>query len=122
MKASIVSFDSESEYFFEEGCFINELSNSENDNEVSIAQARLAPGTGTRWHSLEGTAERYVITAGQGRVEVGDLSAQTVSVGDVVFIPPGSPQRITNTEAVDLVFLAICSPRFSSEVYTDLEE
>jgi oxalate decarboxylase/phosphoglucose isomerase-like protein (cupin superfamily) len=32
------------------------------------------------------------------------------------------PQRITNTGAEDLVFLAICSPRFSQDVYEDIDD
>jgi oxalate decarboxylase/phosphoglucose isomerase-like protein (cupin superfamily) len=31
-------------------------------------------------------------------------------------------QRITNTGVDDLVFLAICSPRFSQDVYEDVED
>jgi mannose-6-phosphate isomerase-like protein (cupin superfamily) len=55
-------------------------------------------------------------------VEVGELPATGVGPGDVVLIPPGCRQRIANTGSVDLVFLAICSPRFLSEVYEDIEE
>ena len=68
------------------------------------------------------TAERYVIQAGQGEVEVGELAARGVGPGDVVLIPPGVRQRIVNTGTTDLVFLAICSPRFLPEHYVDIEE
>jgi mannose-6-phosphate isomerase-like protein (cupin superfamily) len=110
------------EYFFAEGCFITELSNSPDDPGVSIARARLQPGKTTRWHCLRGTTERYVVQEGEGLVEVADLPAQRVSAGDVVIIPPQARQRIRNTGATDLVFLAICSPRFLQDVYVDVED
>lgn len=120
MKPRIFPMDPDREYFFDEGCFINELSNSADDAAVSIAQARVAVGNTTRWHRLRDTTERYVILSGSGRVEVGD-QVQAVQVGDVVIIPPLCRQRIANTGNTDLVFLAICSPRFQSDCYEDLE-
>jgi mannose-6-phosphate isomerase-like protein (cupin superfamily) len=109
------------EFYIDEGCFINELSNSDTDPEVSIARARVLPGATTRWHRLAGTAERYVLLSGTGRVEIGRLPAQDVGPGDVVLIPPGSRQRITNLGREDLVFLAICTPRFRPEAYEDID-
>lgn len=120
MKPRIFPMDPDREYFFDEGCFINELSNSADDAAVSIAQARVAVGNTTRWHRLRDTTERYVILSGSGRVEVGD-QVQAVQVGDVVIIPPLCRQRIANTGNTDLVFLAICSPRFQPDYYEDLE-
>jgi len=110
------------EYFFDEGCFISELSNSCDDSDVSIARARLKPGKKTRWHYLRGTGEGYAVLGGAGLVEVDDLKPNHVSAGDVVLILPEVPQRITNTGAIDLVFLAICSPRFTEAVYVDIED
>jgi mannose-6-phosphate isomerase-like protein (cupin superfamily) len=104
-----------------ERCFINELSNSDADPEVSIARARVPAGVGTRWHRLKGIAERYVLLSGSGRVEVGSLPARAVGPGDVVLIPPGCRQRITNLGAEDLIFLAICTPRFRPEAYEDID-
>ncbi|MEC5387785.1 cupin domain-containing protein [Uliginosibacterium sp. H3] len=109
------------EYFFGEGCYITEWSNSPDDAAASIARARVLPGVTTRWHGLDGIAERYVILAGKGSVEVGKLPAMPVEPGDVVVIPPGERQRIRNTGDADLVFLAICTPRFVVEAYVDLE-
>ncbi len=109
------------EYFFREGCHINELANSARDPDVSIARARVEPGVTTRWHALDGIDERYVILEGRGRVELGDHLERAVAPGDVVFIPARTPQRISNTGDGDLVFLAVCSPRFRPEAYQDLE-
>lgn len=122
MKAEVKRFDPDAEYFFAEGCFINELSNAVEDAAASVAQARLEPGKTTRRHYLRATAERYVVLSGQGAVEVDVLPAQPVAAGDVVLIPPEARQRITNTGADDLVFLAICTPRFTPDVYVDCED
>ena len=42
--------------------------------------------------------------------------------GDIVLIPPGTGQRITNTTESDLELMAICSPRFSLENYTPADQ
>jgi mannose-6-phosphate isomerase-like protein (cupin superfamily) len=122
MKEGIRRIDLAAEFYTDERCHILELSNTPDDPEVSIARARVAAGVTTRWHRVVGTSERYVILEGQGRAEVGDLPAQNVRPGDVVLIPPSCRQRITNTGEVDLVFLAICTPRFQPEAYRDLED
>ena len=109
------------EFYTPEGCYINELSNTEADPDASIARARVRPGVTTRWHRLEATTERYVILEGVGRVEVGNLPPQAVGPGDVVLIPPSCRQRITNLGGQDLIFLAICTPRFRPEAYEDID-
>lgn len=62
-----------------------------------------------------------MITEGRGIVEISELPAQPVKPGDVVIIPPMCRQRITNNGDTNLVFLAICSPRFKAENYESLE-
>lgn len=109
------------EYWFEEGCHILELANSADDPDLSIARARVDPGQTTRWHTLSATTERYVILAGEGIVELGKDLRESVTTGDVVRIPAGIVQRIRNCGTEDLVFLAICSPRFTPECYTAME-
>ena len=115
----IIRADETAEYWFDEGCYILELSNSEQDPAVSIARARVLPGHTTQWHALSGTVERYLILEGSGRVDVGERS-ESVAAGAVVLIPPACRQRISNTGEVDLLFLAICSPRFQRECYRAL--
>lgn len=121
MKSTIIHPILEKEFFFHEGCHIVEVSNSPDDPEISIARARVEPGITTRWHRLAATTERYVILEGAGSVEIGGQSATNVGPGDVVIIPPMCRQRITNTGKSDLIFLAICTPRFTNEAYEDLE-
>lgn len=113
--AAAVEFDTA------ERCAIAELSNSDRDHALSIARARVAPGVTTRWHRLDGIVERYVILEGCGEVEVGELPPTAVGPGDVVLIPAGCRQRIANRGEGDLVFLALCTPRFRSGAYVDVE-
>ncbi len=122
MKETIKHQNLSNEFYTPEKCYIIELSNTPDDPDASIARARLEPGVTTRWHRLAGTVERYYIVNGRGRVEVGNLAPQEVSAGDIALIPPMCRQRITNIGSEDLVFLAICTPRFSNDVYEDLED
>ena len=121
MKPIIRRSDPAGEYYTDERCDLLELSNSVEDPDASIARARVAPGVTTRWHRLVGTTERYVMVEGRARVELGDLAPQEIEPGDVVVIPPMCRQRITNIGKDELVFLAICTPRFRAENYQDLE-
>ena len=111
----------QADYWTDERCFITEWSNSADDPAASIARARVEPGVSTRWHRLVDTTERYVILAGEGTVEIGDLAPRRMTVGDVAIIPPRCRQRIANTGTTDLVFLAICTPRFVPACYQDIE-
>ena len=120
MRPLIKSMESVNEYFFEEGCYITEISNSIDDIELSIVRARVAPGVTTKLHCLKEVTERYVILNGEGLAEIGSIEPYKVTVGDVVIIPSMCPQQITNTGTVDLVFLAICTPRFNKECYQEL--
>jgi mannose-6-phosphate isomerase-like protein (cupin superfamily) len=122
IKAKIKKQNLNAEFYIAEKCFITELSNSADDPDVSIARARVAPGVSTRRHRLKGITERYYIVSGTGCVEVGDLPPREVTPGDVVLIPPMCAQRITNTGKNDLIFLVICTPRYSQKSYEDLEK
>ena len=113
--------DEADEYPIAERCHILEIWNRPDDPDLSVARARVAPGVTTRWHRLDGVCERYLILSGQGRVEVGTLPPQSVGPGDLVHIPPDCPQRIANRGPEDLIFLALCTPRFVPRAYEDLE-
>ena len=115
----IKKHDASAEYYFEEGCHIIETSNSTDDEGVSIARARVEKGQQTKWHYLQNTIERYVILSGCGLVEVGTDAACDVASGDVVIVPANTRQRIKNTGEDDLLFLAICSPRFQKKNYCE---
>ena len=120
--ARVRRFQADDEFYTSEGCFITEVSNSADDPEVSIARARVEPGITTHWHRLHNIVERYVIVHGCGRVEIGDLPPTDVKAGDVVLIPPMCRQRITNSGPEDLVFLAICTPRYRDQAYEEIND
>jgi mannose-6-phosphate isomerase-like protein (cupin superfamily) len=118
MKQKIVKANSLNESSTAERCFIAENYSSKG---ISVACARVQPGVTTVAHHLNGVDEIYLVTSGQGKVTVGDLEPAEVGVGDVVVIPAGTSQRITNIGKADLVFYCICTPKFTINCYCDEE-
>lgn len=108
------------EVWTRERCFITELVNDAAWLEFSIARARVEPGVTTQLHALS-VHEAYVIESGTGLMSVGDQAPCRVGPGSVVTIPADISQRIENTGAEDLLFLCVCTPRFSQDCYTSLE-
>ena len=117
----ISRYDPDSEFLTAEQCHILELQNSADDEGCSIARARVEPGVTTQLHALRGTIERYVILSGEGQVELAGDEPVTVRQLDVVTIPAGESQRISNVGSEDLIFLCICTPRFRQDNYQNLE-
>jgi mannose-6-phosphate isomerase-like protein (cupin superfamily) len=113
--------DAADEFATDERCHIIEVANDSGDEQLSIARARVEPGVTTAWHSLRGISERYLIVSGQGQVEVGELAPTLVGPGDVVRIPADVAQRISNTGDDQLIFYALCTPRFTAAAYVNLE-
>ena len=120
MDARVIKYDESLERYTDERCHILESWNDTGDPDVAIARARVEPGVTTTRHVLE-VDERYVITSGRGRVEVEGLDATDVTAGDVIVIPAGRAQQITNTGESDLVFYCVCTPRFEQRHYHDVE-
>ena len=107
-------------FFTDERLWIRERLNHKREPFVSIADARVEPQVTTQLHRLRDIRERYVITAGTGRMHVAGDEFD-VSAGDVVVIDAGQPQRITNTGTDELCFECVCTPRFVPESYESLE-
>ena len=122
MKPRVIRHSEIQEYFTKERCFVRELAGDQADPGLSIALARVEAGVTTAWHALKGTSERYLVISGRGTMEAGDLPPTEVLSGDLVLIPPDTPQRITCDGPEDLVFACICRPPFEPHVYLDLEE
>lgn len=108
------------EFASSENVAILESWNTDRDPALSIARARLAPGEATEQHRLDRTTERYLIVDGSGSVRVGALDPVAVRPGDIVFVPPGVPQQVTNTGDRDLVFYCLCTPAFDGSDYVRL--
>jgi mannose-6-phosphate isomerase-like protein (cupin superfamily) len=118
MKPKIIKANSLSENVTYERCSVAENYHSD---EVSVARATVKAGVTTVAHHLTEVEEIYLITNGQGIVTIGGLPPTKVGEGDVVVIPAGGSQKITNTGNKDLVFTCICTPRFTPGCYVDEE-
>lgn len=108
------------EFHTRERVSVTELLNDPAVPAVSLARCRVQPGVTTELHRLD-VAEWYVLEQGEGLMEVGGGEPFAVGPGDVVAIPAGTSQRITNTGDRDLVLQCVCLPRFTEEAYTPLE-
>ena len=78
----------------------------------SLAEAIVPRGTRTLRHFHRHSEELYHITAGQGLMTLGATSF-SVTPGDTVLIPPGTPHCIENTGTEDLRILCCCAPAYS---------
>ena len=116
MKPKIVKANSLKETPTSERVLIAENYSTEG---ISIAQARIKPGITTMAHHLVGVNEIYLITSGEGQVDVGNIKPTKVAQGDLVVIPAGASQRISNIGKTDLVFYCICTPKFTAQCYSD---
>ena len=112
---TLIRTNESDEFYTDERCHILEIINSEEHPDVSIARARVEPGVTTELHHLDGE-EIYYILSGTGRADI-DGQVFDVQPGDAVDIKRGVHQRITNTGENDLVFLCICSPRWTPDSY-----
>lgn len=78
----------------------------------SLAEATVAPGATTRLHRHHQSEELYHITAGRGRLTLGEERLD-VGPGDTIGIPPGTPHCIENTGNQPLRLLCCCAPAYS---------
>lgn len=109
------------EFHARERSYVTEHLNVAASPEASLALVRVRPGVTTRLHAVNDVIERYIVLSGQGMAEVGGAAAP-ITAGDRVIVPPGIPQRVTNTGKDDLVYYELCTPRFRQELYVDLGE
>jgi mannose-6-phosphate isomerase-like protein (cupin superfamily) len=122
MESLILRYAPSREFLTPERCYITELANTDSDETCSIALARVLPEVTTQLHAIEAGVERYVIVDGEGMVEVDGAAPERVKRFDVVQIPAGVSQRITNAGRGDLILLCICTPRFKPSRYLNLEK
>ncbi|MCW2990261.1 MAG: Cupin 2 conserved barrel domain protein [Solirubrobacterales bacterium] len=80
----------------------------------SLAEATVPPGGATAEHYHRLTEELYLVTAGRGRLRIGEQE-RDVAVGDCAVIPPGAPHKIFNTGDEPLRIVCACAPAYSDE-------
>jgi len=121
MKPLIHKPDPATEYDTPERCQILKIWDDDRDASVSVARATVKPGVTTQPHRLRGVDERYLVLQGTGIVKAGTMAPEKVVPGDVVVIPAGTAQQISNVGDTDLVFYCICTPRFFPACYEAVE-
>ena len=80
----------------------------------SLAEASVPPGGATTEHYHRLTEELYLVTAGRGRLRIGD-EERDVAAGDCAVIPPGARHKIFNTGDEVLRIVCACAPAYSDE-------
>ncbi len=80
----------------------------------SLAEALVHPGQTTALHRHHASEELYHVTAGRGRMTLGEKQFD-VGPGDTVHIPPGTPHCIANTGREPLRILCCCAPPYAHD-------
>ena len=103
-------------YITKDGSTIRELMHPlvHGNSHISLAEARVPPGSATLYHMHEITEEVYHITAGCGIMTL-EGEKFKISSGDTVCIPPGTAHKVENLSKVELVILCCCAPPYSHE-------
>jgi len=109
-------YDHVQPYVTRDGSVIRELMHPgrQGVRNQSLAEASIPAGSATRLHRHGKTEELYHVTAGRGRMTLGDARLG-VEVGDTVLITPGTPHRIENIGGETLRVLCCCSPAYRHE-------
>jgi mannose-6-phosphate isomerase-like protein (cupin superfamily) len=104
-----------------DSCLLREILHPDRDHRIrySLARAVVKPGQTTLLHSMR-TSEVYHVLEGEGVMRVGEETAG-VRPGTTVYIPPHSPQCISNTGRTDLVFVCIVDPAWRKKDEAILE-
>lgn len=80
----------------------------------SVAEATVPPGAATAAHHHVRSEEIYLVTAGRGRLRIGEEECE-IEVGDCATIPPGSVHQLHNIGDEDLVVVCCSSPPYSHD-------
>lgn len=89
----------------------------------SLAEAIVPPQSRTLLHRHHLSEELYHITAGSGRMRLGEHEFP-VTVGDTVFIAPGTPHALINAGDNELRLLCASAPAYAhddTEILADEE-
>ena len=101
-------------YVTKDGSIIPELMHPKHHPAVnqSLAEAIIEPDTTTIRHKHLKSEEIYHVTAGSGRMRLGDEEFGLVK-GDTVLIPPGITHQLVNDGVELLRVFCCCSPAYS---------
>ena len=113
---SHVSYAQVVPYITKDGSEIRELMHPavHGNRSQSLAEARIPVGAGTLLHRHGKSEELYHVTAGRGRMRLGERLFD-VAAGDTVCIPPGVVHRIDILGDEVLVILCACSPAYDHD-------
>lgn len=111
-----ISFSDVPAYVTKDGSEIRELIHPDHHGarNQSLAEARVLPGQRTQLHRHHLTEEIYHISAGRGRMILGNETFE-VAPGDSILIPPDTPHSIEAIGSEPLRILCCCSPAYSHE-------
>ena len=103
-------------YFTKDGSEIRELMHPhiQGNRAQSLAEATIAPGAKTALHLHRVTVEIYHFTEGNGAMRLGEKTF-SVTAGDTIAIPPGTPHCVLNGRAIAMKILCTCSPAYSHD-------
>ena len=103
-------------YITKDGSEIRELMHPsvQGNQAQSLAEAIVPPGTRTKRHRHARSEELYHVTAGRGRMFLGEEEF-IVEVGDTVCIAPGAAHCIEAIGDNALRILCCCSPPYSHD-------
>lgn len=112
--STLQTYATASPYITKDGSEIRELMHPavHGNRMQSLAEASIHPGCHTELHRHRKTEELYHITAGSGRMTLGDETF-TVQPGDTICIPPGTPHCIEAVGEEMLKVLCCCSPAYT---------
>lgn len=100
-------------YITKDGSEIRELMHPavHGNQAQSLAEATILAGSRTRLHRHLQSEELYHVTAGRGRMTLGEHTF-VIEIGDTVCIPPGTPHRVEALGTAALKLLCCCSPPY----------
>lgn len=116
MISRLTSYDTIKGYITKDGSEIREMMHPDvhGNKKLSVAEARIQPGSATALHSHEKSEEIYVVTSGRGVMQRGQKRFP-IQQGATVAIMPGQVHRVENTGSDVLVILCCCAPAYSHD-------
>ncbi|MEY2633553.1 MAG: hypothetical protein RIR00_2207 [Pseudomonadota bacterium] len=103
-------------YVTRDGSEIRELMHPavQGNRAQSLAEAIVQPGARTLRHRHHCSEEIYHVTAGRGRMQLGEAWL-ALAPGDTVCIPPGTPHWVVAADEAPLHLLCCCAPAYAHE-------